>query len=186
MKTCALALAFLFLVVVRPAQAQRNRDSSVLAAPVWRDSVRYGGGPSVGPPPSDFTGAAPPSKWCLRATGRASGDFGGAWTETSRGWLQDVLSDTTDLGDGWRRVLGGAPRLTSADSIVQIDDEAICRDVAQVLNRDLLGWRVGPPPIVIFQVRDYLIAYPSNARRGEFGLAVGMTMQRTIRAVATW
>ncbi|HKT07383.1 MAG TPA: hypothetical protein VJR24_05765 [Gemmatimonadaceae bacterium] len=90
------------------------------------------------------------------------------------------------MGDTWRKVLGGAPKLTPADSIVQIEDEATCRDVAQILNRELLGWRVGPPPVVIFRVRDYLIAYPSNARRGEFGLVVGMSLQRQIRGVAGW
>ena len=183
---CASLLAVLLLAVTGTARAQRNRDSSAAAAPAWRDSVHYGSGPSVGPPPSDYTGAKPPSKWCLQANGRASGDFGGIWTETSRGWLRQVLSDSTDLGDGWRKVLGGAPRLTLSDSIVQIEDEAVCRDVAQILNRDLLGWRIGPPPVVIFRVRDYLIAYPSNARRGEFGLAVGMSLQRQIRAVSTW
>src|SRR6185369_17446764 len=83
------------------SHAQRTSDSSA-AAPAWRDNVRYGGGPSVGPPPSDFTGATPPAQWCLQATGRASGDFGGMWTTTSRGWLREVLSDSTDLGSGWR------------------------------------------------------------------------------------
>lgn len=48
------------------------------------------------------------------------------------------------------------------------------------------GWSVGPPPVVIFRVYDYLIAFPSNARRGEFGLAVGMSSQRRIRGVAAW
>ena len=183
------ALVVVSLLIVGPqAVAQHGGDSSAVPVPPWRDSVRYGGGPSVGPPPSDFVGTAPPppTRWCLRATGRASGDLGGPWTETSRGWLRQILSDTTDMGDTWRKVLGGAPKLTPADSIVQIEDEATCRDVAQILNRELLGWRVGPPPVVIFRVRDYLIAYPSNARRGEFGLVVGMTLQRQIRGVAGW
>lgn len=183
---CALWLAVFQLGVIAAARAQQNRDSSAIATPPWRDSVRYGGGPSVGPPPSDFTGAKAPDNWCLQATGRASGDLGGVWTETSRGWLRQVLSDSTHLGDNWRTVLGGAPHLVPSDSIAQIIDEAVCRDVAQILNRDLLGWSVGPPPVVIFRVRDYLIAYPSNARRGEFGLAVGMSLQRQIRAVAVW
>lgn len=181
------ALALVVLVCgSRAASAQRGHDSSAVPAPPWRDSVRYGGGPSVGPPPSDYTGAAPPSKWCLQATGRATGDLSGQWTETSRGWLREVLSDTTDLGDGWRKVLGGAPKLAPADSIVQIEDEAVCHDVAQRLNRQLLGRNVGPPPVVIFRVPDYLIAYPSNFRLGEFGVAVGMTLERRIRGVATW
>jgi len=182
---CALILALL-CVVAGQVRAQRSRDSSAIAAPPWRDSVRYGGGPSVGPPASDYMGAKPPSTWCLHATGRASGDLGGPWTKTSRGWLREVLSDTTDLGKVWRKVLGGAPRLAPSDSIVQIEDEAVCRDVAQILNRELLGWSVGPPPVVTFRVRDYLIAFPSNARRGEFGLAVGMSSQRRIRGVAAW
>jgi hypothetical protein len=97
-----------------------------------------------------------------------------------------VLSDSTNLGDGWRKVLGGAPRLAPFDSIIQVMDEATCREVAQILNRELLGWQVGPPPGVIFRVHDYLIVDPSNARRGEFGLAVGMTLQHRIRAVSTW
>ena len=182
----ALLFLALPLVLSRTSDAQRNRDSSATNAPAWRDSVRYGGGPSVGPPPSDFTGDRPPSAWCLKATGRTSGDFGGVWATAARGWLRQILSDSTDLGDGWRKVLGGAPHLMPSDSIIQIDDESVCRDVAQILNRDLLGWSVGPPPVVIFQVRDYLIAYPSNARQGEFGLAVGMSPKRQIRGVAAW
>jgi hypothetical protein len=169
-----------------PAPAQQTRDASAAAAPPWRDSVRYGGGPSVGPPPSDFTGETPPTAWCLQATGRASGDFGGNWTETSRSWLDQVLSDTTSLGDGWRTVLGGAPRLEASDTIIQVIDERTCREIALILNRELLGWTVGPPPVVVFRVRDYLVAYPSKARLGEFGLAVGMSLRREIRGVATW
>ena len=185
---CLVALSVVGAVAwpTRPALAMQQRDSSAISPPAWRDSARYGGGPSVGPPPSDFTGAAAPTTWCLRATGRASGDFGGPWTETSRGWLRQILSDSTNFGDGWRKVLGGAPRLVQSDSIIQIVDETTCREIAQILNRDVLGWKVGPPPIVIFRVRDYLIAYPSNARRGEFGLAVGMTLQQRIRAVVAW
>jgi hypothetical protein len=72
------------------------------------------------------------------------------------------------------------------DSIVQVTDERACRDIAEILNRGLLGWQVGPPPVVVFRVRDYLVAYPSNARMGEFGLAVGMSVGRQIRGVATW
>ena len=157
--------------------------------PAWRECVRYGGGPSVGAPPSDYTGERPPSQWCLNATGRAPGDFGVTrmnWTEASRSWLFQVLSDTTDLGDGWRAVLPGAPKLTEADSIIQIMDEPTCQAIAEVLNRDLLGWDVGPPPVVVFRVRDYLIAFPSNARMGEFGMAAGMGLDRRIRGVASW
>jgi hypothetical protein len=158
-------------------------------SPPWRDSVRYGSGPSVGAPPSDYTGAKPPARWCLQATRRAPGDFavtGQTWTQASRSWLREVLSDSTDLGTGWRRVLGGAPRLAPADSIVQVTDEPTCHAIAEILNRELLGWDVGPPPVVVFRVRDYLIAYPSNARMGEFGMAVGMSLRRQIRGVSTW
>jgi hypothetical protein len=108
------------------------------------------------------------------------------WIQASRSWLSQVLSDTTDHGEGWRSVLGGAPRLTEADSINQITDEATCNEIAEVLNRDLLGWDVGPPPVVVFRVRDYLIAFPSNARLGEFGMAAGMGLDRRIRGVASW
>jgi hypothetical protein len=158
-------------------------------APPWRDSVRYGGGPSVGAPPSDYTGATSASQWCLLATRRAPGDFGitgQSWIAASRSWLRQVLGDTTDLGEGWRKVLGGAPRLAPSDSIVQMTDEVECRVIAEILNRELLGWEVGPPPVVVFRVKDYLIAYPSNARMGEFGMAAGMTLGHQIRGVATW
>jgi len=183
--TAALVRA---LIVLFPLTAggQQRRDSGAVANPAWRDSARYGGGPSVGPPPSDYTGAVPPATWCLQPTGRASGDFGGAWMKTSRSWLQQVLNDTTRFGAVWRKVLGGAPQITAADSIVQVTDEPTCHAIAELLNREVLGWRVGPPPVVIFRVRDHLLAYPSNARRGEWGLAVGMTLRREIRGVALW
>ena len=179
---------FAFLVLSQSLLAQPTRVATS-AAPVWRDSARYGGGPSVGAPPSDYTGEKPPAKWCLQTDERGHGDFGTSgwgWTTASRSWLRQVLSDTTEHGMGWRKVLGGAPVLTPSDSIVQVLDEDICREVGQVLNRDVLGWAVGPPPVVIFRVRDYLIAYPSNARRGEWGLAVGMTLRREVRGVAVW
>jgi hypothetical protein len=157
--------------------------------PVWRDSARYGGGPSVGAPPSSYTGEKPPEKWCLQTDARGHGDFGMSgwgWTTASRSWLRQVLSDTTEHGTGWRKVLGGAPALAESDSIVQILDESECREIARIVNRDVLGWTVGPPPVVVFRVKDHLIAYPSNARRGEWGLAVGMTLTHRIRGVATW
>ena len=158
-------------------------------APVWRDSARYGGGPSVGAPPSSYTGDKPPAKWCLETDAPGHGDFGRVgwgWMTASRNWLRQVLSDTTDHGAGWRKVLGGAPSLVESDSIVQVLDETECREIAQVVNREVLGWTVGPPPMVVFRVKDYLIAYPSNARRGEWGLAIGMTRRRQIRGVAVW
>ena len=175
-------------VILTPAlNAQRN-DS--LPKPVWRDSVRYGSGPSVGAPPSDFTGDKPPASWCLKASGRPTGDFGMTgqnWMDVSRSWLHQVLSDTTEWGSGWRKVLGGAPLLAADDSIADMHNEAECREIARIINRDILGWTVGPPPVVVFHVRDYLIAYPSNANWGEFGIAVGMSRrQRSIRGVSTW
>ena len=186
-----------FATTTRAAAAQERHDSNAASvdsatasgAYPWRHKVRYGGGPSVGAPPSDFLGAAPPSHWCLEATGRAAGDLGGtaaSWTAVSRSWLRQVLSDTTEWGAGWRKVLGGAPGLSPGDSIVQVTDEPACRNIAETINRDLLGWNVGAPPVVVFRIRDYLIAYPSNARMGEFGYAVGMGLDQTIRGVAMW
>jgi len=65
-------------------------------------------------------------------------------------------------------------------------DERTCHDISEIINLGLLGWEKGPPPVVVFRVRDYLIAYPSNAGMGEFGLAVGLSLERQIRGVATW
>jgi hypothetical protein len=178
-------------------RAQRATDSvaasdsaaNAAAAPTWRNQVRYGGGPSVGAPPSDFMGKEPPSVWCLATDGPGGGDLsprGTHFKEVTRSWLRQVLSDTSRLGAGWRKVLGGAPHVTPRDSIIEVTDEKTCRQVAQIINRDVLGWQVGPPPVVIFRVGDYLIAYPSNARLGEFGYAVGMRRDLVIRGVATW
>lgn len=194
----SLAVASALVVAATLAHGQQRPDSSTASSDSakaaagrypWRDSVRYGGGPSVGAPPSDYTGRTPPAQWCLQATRRAPGDFGmtgQSWTAASRSWLSQVLGDTTHWGAGWRRVLGGAPSLSQRDSIVQVIDEGECRDIAEVINRELLGWQVGPPPVVVFRVRDYLVAYPSNARMGEFGFAVGMSLEHRIRGVATW
>jgi hypothetical protein len=159
------------------------------AVPVWRNKVRYDEGPSVGAPPSDFMGKAPPSVWCLATDGPGGGDMsprGTHFKEVTRSWLRQVLSDTSDLGEGWRKVLGGAPHVTPRDSVSEVTDEKTCRQVAQIINRDVLGWHVGPPPVVIFRIGEYLIAYPSNARLGEFGYAVGMRPDLVIRGVATW
>ena len=183
-------VALLSGLIGTPGQAQGTSDSSAhgLPAPPWRNKVLYGGGPSIGPPASDFSGATPPATWCLRATARTTGDYRGAtasWTDMSVPWLHQVLSDQTDLGAGWRRVLGGAPQLSASDSITQVMDEDTCRALAATVNRDLLGWQVGPPPVVVLQARGYLIVFPSNASWGEFGLAVGMH-KGEIRGVATW
>ncbi|HEU6451744.1 MAG TPA: hypothetical protein VFT57_10015 [Gemmatimonadaceae bacterium] len=184
----ALLIAVSLTFLATQPMAQQPADSAA-PHPPWRDSVRYGGGPSVGAPPSNFKGDSPPARWCLETTDQAQGDFGRtgrSWTEISRSWLRQVLSDTTDFGTNWRKVLGGAPRLTQSDSIVQVTDEDTCRAIAQIINRELLGWKVGPPPVVVFRIHDYLIAYPSNAGLGEFGLAVGMNLERTINGVSTW
>jgi hypothetical protein len=197
---CVVSVLVMCALVLAPTDGfgQPPQDSSAghvesaktaPATPPWRDSVRYGGGPSVGAPPSDYSGAKPPTTWCLRATRRAPGDFGVTgqnWTQASRSWLRQVLSDTTDHGAGWRKVLGGAPQLAPSDSIVQVTDEVECRIIAEKLNRELLGWEVGPPPVVVLRVKDYLIAFPSNARMGEFGMAAGMTLRHQLRGVATW
>jgi hypothetical protein len=179
------------------ALAQRVSDSVALAdsgaraaiEPAWRKQVRYGGGPSVGAPPSDFMGQTPPSVWCLATDGAGGGDLsprGTHFKEVSRGWLRQVLSDTGRLGQGWRKVLGGAPTLTPRDSIVEVADESTCKQAARVINRDVLGWAVGPPPVVMFRIGEYLIVYPSNARLGEFGYAAGMRRDLVIRGVAAW
>ena len=191
--TAYVVVAGASLLTSKPAQTQQSRDSSIVsvdsAPPTWQDSARYGGGPSVGAAPSDYTGATPPSQWCLQATRRAQGDLGvspQSWTNVSRSWLSRVLSDTTRHGVIWRQVLGGAPVISPGDSIVQVTDEETCHEIAELLNREVLGWRVGPPPGVVLRVKDFLIAYPSNARRGEWGLAVGMSLEHRIRGVALW
>lgn len=151
--------------------------------------MRFGDGPSVGAPPSDFTGTVPPANWCLEASRHPTGDLGiggGTWDEASRSWLGQILSDSTDLGDGWRRVLGGAPRLSPKDTIIQITDDSTCHQIAELLNKEFLGWRSGPPPVVIYDVKGFLIAFPSNLHLGEFGLAVGMTRDHELRGASTW
>ena len=196
-KPAALLIASWLLAGV-PAGAQQRSDSAAAASShprtaidsfPWRHKVRYGGGPSVGPPVSDFAGAPPPAQWCLTATRPAPGDLGRrneSWGSTSRAWLRQVLSDPTEWGDVWRKVLGGMPRLAPQDSIIEVTDEDTCRKLAEILNRELLGWAQGPPPVVVFRVGDYLIAYPSNASMGEWGLAVSMSREHEIRGVAAW
>ena len=181
----------------RPACAQHSTDSvapidsgaRAEAVPSWRNRVRYGGGPSVGAPPSEFMGKAPPLRWCLETDGPGHGDLsprGTSFKTVSRSWLRQVLSDTTAFGATWRKVLGGAPQMVRRDSIVEVLDEQTCRGAAEVINREVLGWQVGPPPVVVFRVGEYFIVYPSNARLGEFGYAVGMNRDLAIRGVATW
>jgi hypothetical protein len=143
--------------------------------PRWQ--ARYGGGPSFGSPNSDFDGSRPPTQWCLPTD---------QWGEASLGWLRRVLSDTTEFGDGWRKVLGGAATLRASDSLTVVRDEALCRRAADVVNREVLGWSVGPPPIFLVRVRNGLIAYPSNAQLGEFGQAVALDSALHVLGVATW
>ena len=173
-------------VSVTRAPADSTRPGA--EAPKWSTQVRYGGGPSVGAPRSDFTGEAAPERWCLvtDAPGAADMSRGRSWRMVSRGWLRRILSDTTDFGETWRRVLGGAPTMSPADSLTEVTDETICRAVAGTLSRELLGWPVGPPPVTVMEVRGYLFAFPSNAWMGEFGYAVGMDRTDRIRGVGTW
>jgi hypothetical protein len=192
------ALTTVLMMVGAAAYAQQRSDSSAAtpdtasadtAARPWRKKIYYGGGPSVGTPISDYRGATPPSQWCLQAGRRAPGDLGGTgstWTEVSRAWLHRVLSDTTQWGAGWRKVLGDIPPLAPSDSIFQVMDESACRDIAAIIHREFLQWKVGPPPVVVFRLHDNLLAFPSNAPLGEFGLAVGMNLKHEIRSAAMW
>jgi hypothetical protein len=142
----------------------------------WRDSVRYGGGPSFGAPDSDFDGTNPPKAWCLTA---------GDWGTASRGWLKRVLSDTTDWGDGWRDALRGAPRLAATDSVVAVQAESQCHRAAQIVNRAFLGWPTAPP-VMLLEANGHFIVLPSSVRLGEFGLAVHIDPDWILRGVATW
>jgi len=175
------SLAVLMLAV--PASAQQTRDTS--HAYPWRGRVLYGVDLRRRAA-FDFTGETPPAQWCLQATRRASGDLGvsqQSWTEVSRSWLHQVLSDTTDLGVGWRKV----PWKRRASPHVIVSSR--CSTSARVMRSrrsstaGCWGWEKGPPPVVVFRVRDYLIAYPSNARMREFGLAFGLSLERQIPRV---
>jgi hypothetical protein len=35
-------------------------------------------------------------------------------------------------------------------------------DMAALIDSGIRGWPVGPPPVVVFRVTEYLIAYRSN------------------------
>ena len=145
--------------------------------PHWSNQVRYGGGPSMGAPHSDFDGTRVPLRWCLPV---------GEWERFSRQWLAANLSDTSSLGTGWRAALGGAPQLRTSDTVAFVADDELCRRVANVINRELLGWSVGPPPVVVLRMRDRFIAFPSNPWRGEFGYAVHLDQTLRVLGVATW
>jgi hypothetical protein len=111
---------------------------------------------------------------------------GKTWKKVSRGVLLRILSDTSDFGQGWRVGLGGAPMIASADSILEITDEATCKKAAAIVWRDVLGVSDAGPPVVIFGVRDYLIVYPADLHLGEWGLAVGMDRALAIHGDARW
>ena len=166
--TLALSIAAL-LGTFNRAEGQSD------TAPRWQ--ARYGGGPSFGSPDSNFDGSHPPAQWCL-PTNR--------WGQATIGWLHRVLSDTTDFGDGWRMVLGNAPRLLDTDTLSVMANEYLCRRAAAVVNREVLGWSVGPPPMFVVRVRTGFVAYPSNAQLGEFGQAVALDSALHVLGVATW
>lgn len=189
MHRLSLVLALSLASTALSAQVSTAKDTSSSGEPPWRHRIVYGEGPSVGTPVSDFSGATPPSQWCLRATRRPPGDFGisgGTWDATSRSWLTDILADTTDFGAGWRQRLGGLPFATPTDSIVQIFDESRCHEIATLLNTQVLGWKVGPPPVVVYSLGATLLAFPSNARFGEWGLVVALTLDGVIQAAVLW
>ena len=63
---------------------------------------------------------------------------------------------------------------------IQLSTLGACGDV----NRNVLAWEVGPPPMVVFQVHDYLIAYPSNAvdaGTAHFGVAAVQSVKKSAR-----
>lgn len=190
------------------SRAQQPGDTTVQSAraaqqdssgPYWRTHVRAGsGGPSRSAPPSAFKGEHPPEKWCLTPSdtfsARTRADFGppGArwtmreWSGVTLAGIQQFLGDSSNEGIVLRKVFGGAPLITKADKVDFVTDERLCHAAAEVINRDLLGWKVGPPPIALVRVRHFLLAYPSNALLGEWGYAIGMNEQLNIRGVGTW
>jgi len=148
------------------------RDSATRASqrPLWRDKVRYHGGPSLGSPPSNFDGKTPVTEWCLRNAGVDTGRVA-RWLPSWVGMTRNVLSSKLSI---------------AADSIIEVTDEQVCRHASAAINRDLLGWSVGGPPVVMFRAGARLVAFPSNARMGEFGFAVYMDPDLNIKMVTTW
>lgn len=122
---------------VLPLHAQ---DGVTIPKPPWADSLRYGGGPSFGAPEAEFDGKKPVAQWCLGPS---------PWWRASEGWLRQVLSDTSEHGHTWRRVLGNAPTIAATDSIRVVTQEARCVALARLIHRGLLGWPEGPPPIFL-------------------------------------
>ena len=177
-----------FLVAACATQPDPPIEDST-APPPWGERVRYGGGPSIGPPPSSYTGEAPPEVWCWDESVVAQGDVGVAgfgWNEATTSWLRQLLTDSAGLGPRWREAIGGTPPLSEGDTLLRVDDDPACREMALIVNRDVLGWEVGPPPVVVLQHRDFSFVFPSNASRGEFGLVIGLDSSRQIRGVLTW
>jgi hypothetical protein len=130
----------------------------------------------MGAPRSDFDGSRPPPRWCLPSD---------EWERASAALLTELLRDTTDFGAGWRGALGDAPVLLPSDTATRVVDETVCQQASAVINRDLLGWNVAPP-ILLLRIKDRLVAFPSNASMGEFGFAVQLDLSPRILGVATW
>ncbi len=171
-----------------PASPSSDKASENRTYP-WRDSVRFGDGLSVGGPRAVMVDGVAPTSWCLTPVHRSTGDLGltgSSWMDGSRQWLLQVLSDTTDLGIGWRRQLGGAPELSDRDTLVQVMDEVACHTIADSINTAFLGWENGPPPVVAFRFAEFIVAYPANVQLGEFGLAVGLSPSFSIKGASTW
>lgn len=173
---------FLLFVTVwwwRGIAAQQPNDSAphpdsaagAIARPPWRGGVTLWPGPSLGPPPFELDGKTPPTAWCLRTRGRSSDD------RAEERWEWGRIS---------RRMLLPKGSTAAGDTISEVTDEAVCKKASAVINRDLLGWRTGGPPVVIFRFGAQWVVYPSNASMGEFGLAVFMDGDLNIHHVSTW
>jgi hypothetical protein len=108
------------------------------------------------------------------------------WLAVTRGTLAEFLRDTSEEGSKVRQVFGKPPRLEKSDSLELVSDEALCQEAARVINRDLLGWHNGPPPIALFRVRHYLFAHPARTQLGEWGLIVALNEKMIIQGVGTW
>ena len=191
LRHCAILLATCVIIPsAARAQAAPAADSTAPAPPPWQNKVRYGGGLSVGPPLLDARDSTSATRWCLEPpTHRAPGDYGHAgatWRDATLTSLFRVLTDSTEHGVLWRRIVGDAPRLAQGESITAERDEATCRAIADVVHREVLGWRDGPTPVVVLRARDFLLVFPALAARGEWGLAVGMNADHTVKGVVTW
>jgi hypothetical protein len=178
------------------ASATAHADSTV---PYWQKHIRAANtGPSIGSPPSSFRPELPPEKWCLTdadtTSAHTTADYSHTnavwsmkqWLAVSRGTLAEFLRDTSEEGSKVRLVFGKPPRLEKSDSLELVSDEALCRETARVINRDLLGWHNGPPPVALFRVRHYLFAHPARTQLGEWGVIVALNEKMIIQGVGTW